>query len=158
MIAIRVLATVGPLPLPSLNAAVHRARRFRPRHPLTQDQLAGALLSAGATIADGLWRAPAGTVAPDRYRALAAALAGRELTRSELIEVLIGVGYRPSSASGRINQTQPLIRRVGPDRYRLIEPTSPGPSSRDGEAARSKEQPRLNPPTTATRRRTSCAR
>jgi len=122
-IAVRVLAAVGPIPLPSLLGAVRRARRFRDRPPLTAAQLAAALLGKGATSGDdGLWHAPAGVTAPDRYRVIAAAMAGRELTRHQLIDVLIRAGYTPASASGRVAQTHPLIRNVRANRYCLIEP------------------------------------
>jgi len=124
-IAVRVLATLGPLPLPSLLDAVQRSRRFRARAPITTDELAGGLLAVHATLADGLWHAPAGATAPDRYRLVADALGDRDVSRSQLIEVLVGAGYTRSSAAGRTVTTHPLITHVGPARYRLIEHTGP---------------------------------
>ena len=119
-IAIRVLAAVGPLPQPSLFAAIRRSRRFRTDEPVTADQLVDGLLAAGAVLTDDLWHAPDGTKAQDSDRLVVAALAGHEVSCSELITVFIGAGYAPSSARGRTVQTHPLIRRVGPRRYRLI--------------------------------------
>jgi len=58
---------------------------------------------------------------PDRYQLIATGCAGRALTRHELIEVLVQAGYTPTSASGRISQTHPLITHIGPNLYRLIE-------------------------------------
>ena len=127
-IAVRVLATLGPLPLPSLLGAVHRSRRFRARTPITGDQLADGLLAAHATLADGLWHAPAGAIAPDRYRLVASTLGDRDVSRSELIEALVAANYTRSSAVGRTITTHPLITHIGPARYRLIEHTGPEPT------------------------------
>ena len=127
-IAVRVLATLGPLPLPSLLGAVHRSRRFRARAPVTADQLAASLLASHATLADGLWHAPAGATATDHYRLLATTLGDRDVSRSELIETLVEAGYTRSSAVGRTITTHPLITHVGPARYRLIEHTGPEPT------------------------------
>lgn len=127
-IAVRVLATIGPLPLPSLLGAVHRSRRFRARAPVTADDLAAGLLAAHATLADGLWHAPAGAIAPDRDRLVATTLGDRDVSRSELIEALVGAGYARSSAAGRTITTHPLITHVGPARYRLIQYTGPQPT------------------------------
>jgi len=117
--AIRVLATLGPLPLPTLLDAVHRSRRFRSAARLTADDLAAGLLAAHATPAGGLWHAPAEATAPGRYRLLADALADRDVNRSELIQALLQAGYTRSSAVGRTITTHPLITHVGPARYRL---------------------------------------
>lgn len=60
-IAVRVLATLGPLPLPRLLGAVHWSRRFRARAPMTADQLADGLLAAHATLTND---APTGRTVP----------------------------------------------------------------------------------------------
>jgi len=52
-IAIRVLATAGPLPMTALYAAVRRSRRFATLPPMTAEQLAMALTGAGATADQG---------------------------------------------------------------------------------------------------------
>ena len=119
--AIRILATIGPVTLPTLLHAVHRSRRFKPGPPLTTDQLSAALARAGATPdGEGRWQAPAQARAPQRFRALAATLGQQELSRRALAQALIAVGYTPSSAGGRIVTNHPLIQQVGRDRYRLL--------------------------------------
>ena len=55
---------------------------------MTGDQLAVGLLATHATLADGLWHAPAGATAPDHYRLLATTLGDRAVSRSELIEAI----------------------------------------------------------------------
>jgi hypothetical protein len=95
---------------------------------MTADQLADGLLAVHATPADGLWHAPTGATAPDRFRLVADALGERDVSRSELIEALVGAGYTCSSAAGRTITTHPLITHVGPARYRLIEHTGPEPT------------------------------
>jgi hypothetical protein len=69
---------------------------------------------------DGSWAAPAGVPVPDRYRAIVDAAGGRDLTRADMIQVLINAGYTRSSATGRMSSSHPLFHRVGPDRYRVI--------------------------------------
>jgi hypothetical protein len=64
-------------------------------------------------------------VAPDRYRVIIDAAGGRDLTRADMIEVLITAGYRRSSAIGRMSSSHPLFHRVGPDLYRVISPPPP---------------------------------
>lgn len=112
---------MGPLPLDELRLAVGRARRFR-SHPLTNaERLASALGAAGAIRDDqGRWRAPADATAPDRYQALAVIAGGRDLTRSEMVQALLGAGYASTSASIKKIDDHPLIRRTGPDRYQLL--------------------------------------
>ena len=68
----------------------------------------------------GRWHPPAGAVAPDRYRVIVTLAAGRDLTRAEMIDILLAAGYRESSATGRMSSSHPLFRRTGPDRYRLV--------------------------------------
>jgi hypothetical protein len=58
--------------------------------------------------------------------------AGRDLTRAEMITILIAAVYRESSATGRLSSSHPLFRRTGPDRYRLIGDAQPGGSIGDG--------------------------
>jgi hypothetical protein len=95
---------------------------------MTTDALADGLLAVHATLADGLWHAPAGATAPDRYRLVADALGDRDVSRTDLIDALVGAGYTRSSAAGRTITTHPLITHVGPARYRLIEHTRPKPT------------------------------
>jgi hypothetical protein len=46
--------------------------------------------------------------------------AGRDLTRAEMIDILVTAGYRGRSATGRMRSSHPLFGRTGPDRYRMI--------------------------------------
>ncbi len=55
-----------------------------------------------------------------RYRVIATLAAGRDLTRVEMIDILLTAGYRESSATGRMSSSHPLFRHTGPDRHRLI--------------------------------------
>jgi hypothetical protein len=127
--AVRVLAAVGPLDLPALSATITRTRRFRTRNPLCDSDLTTALTAAGCTPdRDGRWHPPAGVVPPDRYRVITALATGRDLTRAEMIDILLAAGYRESSATGRFSSCHPLFRRAGPNQYRLIGRTPPGGS------------------------------
>lgn len=128
-IAVRVLATVGPLPLDELHPAIVRARRFKSHSPITAQRLAIALSVAGVTRDEqGRWQAPTDATPPDRYQALATIAAGRDLTRSEMIHALLAAGYAPNSArTGQIND-HPLIQRTGPNRYQLVGDLGPGPN------------------------------
>lgn len=118
----RLLAAAGALPLDMLVAAVARSRRFRRTPPSSPQGLAAALtaLRLAALGPAGRWQASRGTRAPARYRAIVTAAAGRDLTRRDMIEVLIGAGYSPASAGGRLSSCHPMFERVGPDRYRVI--------------------------------------
>ncbi|HET9647994.1 MAG TPA: hypothetical protein VFP34_07160, partial [Microlunatus sp.] len=55
-----------------------------------------------------------------RDRALVSIVACRKLGRQEMIDALIAAGYTATSARANQISTHPLIRRVGPDRYRVI--------------------------------------
>ena len=102
---------------------------FRTRNPLTDSDLAAALTEVGCTLdRDGRWHPPGGVKAPDRYRMIVGLAAGRDLTRAEMITILLTAGYRESSATGRMSSSHPLFRRIGPDRYRLIGDAQPGGS------------------------------
>ena len=57
---------------------------------------------------------------PEQNEAIMAAAAGRELTRTQIITVLIDAGSSPGSANGKLSITHPLFTHVGPERYRLI--------------------------------------
>lgn len=138
-IAVRVLATVGPLPSHALRHAIARVRRFRPLPPITTQQLAAALVDVGATCDDqGRWHAPADARNPDRYRALVAVAGGRDLTRAEMVEALVTAGYAPTSARGRKITTHPLIQHVGANRYRVLG----GPKVADGSEPGGGNRPR----------------
>ena len=118
---VRILAAVGPLTLPVLAAAVARARRFRERHHLSNGDLAAALRLAGCTVdADGRWHALIGTPTSKRNQAIVTLAAGRDLTRQQMIHILLTAGYSRSSAEGRMSSSHPLFERTGHDRYRLI--------------------------------------
>ena len=126
--AARVLAAAGPLDLDTLVKAVERSRRFRDRTPLLATDLAAGLTILGAAAGpDGRWAAPPGITAPDGYRVIIGAAAGRDLTRADMIDVLISAGYSRSSAIGRMSSSHPLFHRVGPDRYRVISSPQPTP-------------------------------
>jgi hypothetical protein len=127
LLAVLVLpAAAGPLDLDTLLKAVARSRRFRNRTPLLATDLADALNAMGAAPGpDGRWTAPPGVVAPDRYRVIVDAATGHDLTRANMIDVLITAGYSRSSAIGRMSSSHPLFHRVGPDMYRVI--SSPRP-------------------------------
>jgi hypothetical protein len=116
-----VLAAVGPLDLPALAAVIARSRRFRVRNPLSDGDLAAALTTAGCTLdQDGRWNPPTEVVAPERYRVIVTLAFGRDLTRAEMIDILLTAGYRESSATGRLSSSHPLFRRTAPDTYRLV--------------------------------------
>jgi hypothetical protein len=128
---IRLLATIGPLDLDSMFAAIGRCRRFRIRDPLTPRDLVAALDMLGASRGtDLLWHAPSGTPVPDRYRSIVDAAAGVDLTRQQMIDVLIAAGYTPSSATGRMSSSHPLFERIDADRYRIIGCHGSRPSRR----------------------------
>jgi len=79
------------------------------------------LTAIGCTLGPAdRWHPPAGVVAPDRYRVIVTLAAGRDLTRAEMIDILLTAGYRESSATGRMSSSHPLFRRTGPDTYRLV--------------------------------------
>ena len=118
--AARILAAIGQLDLDTLLEAVERSRRFRDPTPVTATDLATALTTVGALSSpDGHWAAPPGVTIPGRYQVIVAA-AGRDMTRAEMIDVLIGAGYSRNSATGRMSSSHPLLQRVGPNRYRVI--------------------------------------
>jgi hypothetical protein len=117
---VRVIAAVGPLELPVLIDAMTRSHRFRHRNPLSPSDFAAALTQLGCTIdLVGRWHPPPGVAPPDRYRAIVTRTAGRDLTRKQMIDILIAAGYQPSSAAGRMSTSHPLFQHTGPDRYRL---------------------------------------
>jgi hypothetical protein len=119
----RVLAAAGPPPVDVLVAAVARSRRFR-RDPPDPDALTAALTALRLANPDpnGTWRATAAVRAPARYRTIAAAAAGRDLTRQDMIGILTAAGYSATSAGGRMSSSHPLFTRTGPDRYRVVGP------------------------------------
>ncbi|MEP6560271.1 MAG: hypothetical protein ABJD68_04235 [Nakamurella sp.] len=131
---LRVLAAAGPLTLPTIAAAVTRSHRFRSRDHLLHGDFVAALVEVGGTLdADGLWRAPAGVDPPARYMVIVTEAAGRDLTRQEMIEVLIAAGYSKNSATGRMSSSHPLFHRVGSDRYRLISDQAPRSGPNESE-------------------------
>lgn len=117
---IRVLAAAGPQTLSSIQSAITRTRRTPPRLP-TEVQLAAALLALGATVDEqDRWHPPSDQWTPAQYRRLMAAADGRTLTRSAMVAKLVEAGYSLTYAEQRAIDTHPLIRRIGPNTYRLI--------------------------------------
>jgi len=109
------------LGLATLAAVITRTRRFRARNPLSHSDLVAALTAVGCALDPaGRWHPPTGVVAPDRYRVIVTLAAGLDLTRAEMIRILLSAGYLESSATGRMSSSHPLFRRTGPDRYRLV--------------------------------------
>jgi hypothetical protein len=91
--AARALAAVGPLDLPAVAAVVARTRRFRARNPMSDNDLAAALTAVGCTLGPaGRWHPPDGVVAPERYLVIVTLAAGRDLTRAEMIDILLPPG------------------------------------------------------------------
>jgi hypothetical protein len=89
---------------------------------MSHSDLVAALTAVGCALGpDGRWQSPAGVVAPERYRVIVTLAAGRDLTRAEMIDILLAAGYRESSATGRMSSSHPLFQRTGPGRYRLID-------------------------------------
>jgi hypothetical protein len=116
--AVWVLAAVGPLHLDDLCAAVNRSPR-RTRQVLTTDDLAAALTASNATKdAQSLWHPPAQAAPLPRYQAVTAAMTGRDVTHGQLRDILLAAGYAPSTVESQ--HPHPLIRRAGPNRYRLV--------------------------------------
>lgn len=125
LIAARVLATAGPQPLEVLQTAVERARRFRPSRTRTP-LLAAALHALGAATDDHeRWHPPPDLPVPVQYRALLAAVDERTLTRNAMKAALVAAGYTTTYAEQRAIDTHPLIRRVGPNAYRVIGAAAP---------------------------------
>jgi len=121
-IAVRVLAAAGPQTLSTLQAAIARSRRDRPRPTPTDAGLTAALRTLGAAPDEtGLWRAPPDRVVSVRDRALRREVADRTVTRTAMIAALVRAGYTYSYADGRAINTHPLIHRVAPNSYRLID-------------------------------------
>jgi hypothetical protein len=130
--AAQVLSAVDPLDLHTLLTAVERFRRFRNRKPLTATDLAAALTTIGAVPGpDGHWAAPPSVTAPDRYRVIVATGGGRDLTRADMIDVLITAGYSRNSANGRMTSSHPLF----PGRPRPVPGHQPTHHHRQRRAA-----------------------
>ena len=87
------------------------------------------MTTAGCRLGqDGQWHPPTGVVASERYRVIVTLATGRDLTRAEMIDILLAAGYQGSSATGRLSSCHPLFRRTGPDRYRMVGDAQPGGS------------------------------
>ena len=91
-------------------------------HPERVARLSCPLWSRYTCDHQGRWWAPDDIAVPERYRALVAiaVAAGRDLTRSEMIDALVAAGYAPTSARVRKIRNHPLIRHTGPNRYRIV--------------------------------------
>jgi hypothetical protein len=135
--ALRLLTAVGPLTLPTIAAAVARSRRFRDRDPVSDADLAAAMLAAGCTTDDlDRWHPPAGAISSERDHVIVTRAAGREITRAEMIDILLAAGYRESSATGRMSSSHPLFQRTGPGWYRLVgEGDVPGSAGQLGQVS-----------------------
>ena len=119
--AMRILAAVGPLDTETLLEAIVRSRRFRDRRSFSAGDLEAALQHSGAALtADGRWSVTAENDGPDRYREIVTIAAGRDLTRADMLQVLINAGYNRASAIGRMSSSHPLFVRIDRNRYRVI--------------------------------------
>jgi hypothetical protein len=93
------------------------------KNPLSHSDPVAALTAIGCTLDPaGRWHPPTTAVAPDRYRVIVTLATGPDMTRAEMIDILVAAGYQQSSATGRMSSSHPLFRRTGPGRYRLIGP------------------------------------
>ena len=87
-------------------------------------------VEVGGTLdLDGRWNAPTRVSPPGRYQVIVTQAGNRELSRQEMVDILVGAGYTHSSANGRISSSHPLFHRIGPNRYRLISEQQPDPGS-----------------------------
>jgi hypothetical protein len=90
--------------------------------------------AAGCTTDDlDRWHPPAGAMSSDRDQVIVTRAAGREITRAEMIDILLAAGYRESSATGRMSSSHPLFQRTGP--------SSSHPAHRDHPTHLSKSRP-----------------
>jgi hypothetical protein len=72
--------------------------------------LGAALTAVGCTLRVGRWYPPAGAVPSERYRVIVTLAAGRELTRQQMIDILLATGPEPSPGVGAsANAGHPLL-------------------------------------------------
>ena len=96
---------------------------------MTTRQLTDALTTIGATHDEqGRWPAPDDVDCPGPVPGARHHAAGRDLTRRAMIDALVTAGYTPTSAEARKISNHPLIRHIGPDRYRIVRNDSPEPA------------------------------
>jgi hypothetical protein len=95
------------------------------------------MLAAGCTTDDlDRWHPPAGAISSERDHVIVTRAAGREITRAEMIDILLAAGYRESSATGRMSSSHPLFQRTGPGWYRLVgEGDVPGSAGQLGQVS-----------------------
>ena len=117
---IRLLAAAGPVDAATLVGAITRSHQYKHRRPVTLEHLTAALTSPGATHEEqGRWHAPTGTSISKAPRGDgAAAGAGRDMSRQDMIHVLITAGYTPSAA-GLMSRAHPMFTRIAHIRYRV---------------------------------------
>ena len=130
-VALRVLATLGPQPIEILVDAANRSRQPTAKlPPVIAADLELGLRHRGATHDPdtGRWTAPAGTTPAERDVQLVDALrTAGPLTRVQLRQVLIAVGYTSHSPQTTIVDRHPLIRRVALNSYELLTRPAPAP-------------------------------
>jgi hypothetical protein len=123
-VAIRVLVALGPLPIDVLVGAVNRARQPTAALPaMTDAELENGLRfrAAAYDVDTGVWAAPTGTPAAERdVRLVDTMRASAPLTRVQLHQVLLRVGYTAQTPQSPIVDRNPLIRRTAPNRYELL--------------------------------------
>lgn len=122
-VALRVLAALGPLPIEVLVEAVNRSRQPTAALPaMTASELENGLRFRDAIYDPdaSTWAAPKVVAAGERDVALVAAVrAAGPLTRVQLHQVLLQVGYAARTPQSPIVDRNPLIRRTAPNRYEL---------------------------------------
>ena len=123
-VALRVLAVLGPLPVDVLCRAVNRSRQPTATLPaMTAEELESGLRARGATLDPdaSTWAVPDDVASVDRDEQLVAALrAAGPLTRVQLHQVLLDVGYTAKTPQSPIVDRNPLIQRTAPNRYELL--------------------------------------
>jgi hypothetical protein len=123
-VALRVLSALGPLLIEVLCEAVNRSKQpTAGLPPTTVGDLQIGLRSRSATHnpVAGTWSAPAGASPAERDVRLVAALRARgPVTRVQLHQVLLEVGYTARTPQSPIVDRNPLIRRTGPNCYELL--------------------------------------
>jgi len=123
---LNALAALGPQPLQVLLSVVQRSRRGKNIPPLPAAHLAFLLALHSQDVdrrPDGRWQVHSDRRPPQRHQRLVAAMGNRVFTRQGIAQVLIGLGYAASSATGQTLDRHPMIAHIGPDQYALASLT-----------------------------------